>query len=89
MKKLMVAKLVFLLVLIVLCNFWYIKYFYTKSDNNKLEFEIEKAKAEIKSYNLSIENMETNVEKFKEEKKDRIEELETWKLMEEKIRKAL
>ena len=89
MKKLMIAKLVFLLILIGLCNFWYIKYFYTKNDNNKLEFEIKKAKAEIKNYNLNIENIETNVEKFKVDKKDRVEELETWKLMEEKIKKAL
>ena len=89
MKKLMIAKLVLLLILIGLCIFWYIKYFYTKNNNNELEFKIEKAKLEIKNYNLSIENIENDVEKFIIEKQDRVEELETWQLMEEKIKKAL
>lgn len=89
MKKLMVAKLVFLLILVGLCEFWYIKYFNIKNDNSELSFEIKKAKAEINNYNMNIENIESNVEKYKEEKKSLIEEIDTWKAMEEKIKKAL
>lgn len=89
MKKLMIAKLIFLLILIGLCIFLYVKYFYIKKDNDELKFEIEKAKIETTNYSSKIVNIESDVEKLKEEKKDRVEELETWKLMEEKIKNAL
>ena len=89
MKKLMIAKLIFLLILIGLCIFLYIMYFNIKNDNDKLEFEIEKSKIETTNYSLKIANIESDVEQLKEEKKDRVEELETWKTMEEKIKNAL
>lgn len=89
MKKLIIVKLVLILILVGLCEFWYIKYFSIKNDNSELQFEIKKARAEIDNYNLSIENIEKDVERYKEEKKAIIEEIDTWKTMEEKIKKAL
>ena len=89
MKKLIVVKLLVILVLIALCDFMYIKYSDTKNNNEKLKFEIQKTKMEIKTANTEIDLSKTNIDKLKEEKKDSIWELDSWKLMKEKIEKAL
>lgn len=89
MKKLIVARLLVILVLIALCDFMYIKYYDMKNDNARLRFEIEKTKLNIKNSNTEVNIAKSNIEKLKEEKKDSIWELDSWKLMKEKIEKAL
>ena len=89
MKKLIILKLIIVLVLIASCDFLYIKYFNIKNDNDELIYEIKKAKLKIDKANLDVELTKASVEKLKEEKKDSVWELDSWKLMKEKIENAL
>lgn len=89
MKKLIILKLIIVLILIASCDFLYIKYYNTKKSNDQLRYEIKKAKINIDKSNMDIEITRANVDKLKEEKKDSIWELDSWKLMKEKIEKAL
>lgn len=89
MKKLIVIKLVLIIVLIIACGFLYVMYFNTKNNNALLKLEIESVKVNTKKANNNIEMSKINIEKLKEEKKDSIWELDSWKLMKEKIERAL
>ncbi len=89
MKKAIVVKLIFLLILIGLCDIWYIKFYYLNKNNKELEREIEISKEQINNYNTNIESMNENIDKLKEEKASRIEEYNIWLRTEERIKKAL
>ena len=89
MKKAIVVKLIFLLILIGLCDIWYIKFYYLNKNNKELEREIEISKEQINNYNTNIESMNENIDKLKEEKVSRIEEYNIWLRTEERIKKAL
>ena len=89
MKKVIIVKLIILIILIALCVFMYIKFYNTKNSNKALKLEIKTTETDTKLATEEIEVTKTNIEKLKEEKKDSIWELETWKLMKEKIEKAL
>ena len=89
MKKAIVIKLIFLLILIGLCDIWYIKFYYLNKNNKELEREIKISKEQINNYNTNIESMNENIDKLKEEKASRIEEYNIWLRTEERIKKAL
>lgn len=54
----------------------------TKQEKNNFENKIKKEESEKEKYNKKID-------KIKEENNSKFEELETWKKMEEKLKKAL
>lgn len=89
MKKLIIVKFIIVLILIASCDFLYIKYSNTRRSNDELRYEIKKTKMNIDKANLDVELTRANVEKLKEEKKDSVWELDSWKLMKEKIENAL
>lgn len=89
MRKLIIVKLVLIIIFTGLCGFFYVNYYDMKSNNDKLEFEIKKEKMNIEKSEADIEITKTSIEKLNDEKKDSIWELDSWKLMKEKIEKAL
>ena len=89
MKKLIILKLVLIIVFIAIGDFFYIKYYDLKMENDKLKFEIEKTTLNIEKANTDVEITKKDIDKLNEEKKDSIWELDSWKLMKEKIENAL
>ena len=89
MKKLIVVKMIITIILVLACGFLYYKYDEAKGKNEILKLDIKKVKTSIEVDKKDIEITTKNVEKLKEEKKDSLWELDSWKLMKEKIEKAL
>lgn len=89
MKKIIIVKLVIILILVISCNILYINYFNMKKNNEELRFKIQKTDINIEKTNTDIDISKAIVEKLKAEKADSVWELDSWKLMKEKIENAL